>query len=350
MTRTVEIRYNILRNGAWAGALAAPETSAPVLRMSTVGDIKTALSGDFIVHPDANWLTDEIQPVLIIDGVQHPLGVYLPATEREAETDSARSVHIEAYDRCWKVQDNYTEDMHYIAAGTNYISAVKALLEAAGIAAVLATPTGLTISTARQDWDIGTSYLEIINQLLGEINYKDLWFNAEGVAVLEPASVPTAANIRHTLDSEDVKSLLLPQITRETDVYRAPNVFVCIVTNPDQAGAGSLVARAENNNPQSPLSILRRGRRIVRVVYVDNIASQAELQAYADRLLFDSMSQGETMVVSTGLLPGYGVNEITALRYGELSALCRETAWTMELRPGGTMSHTLERVVYKLDT
>lgn len=348
MIRTVEVRFNLLRNGAWAGNLLALESSAPVLRMNVTGDIKTALSGDFAVQEDANWLTDEIQPVLLIDGVPYPLGVFLPATARDAENETTRSVHIEAYDRCWKVQDNYTEDLYYIAAGTNYITAVKTLLEAAGIAAVLATPTSLTTATARQDWDIGTSYLEIVNQLLSEINYKPLWFNAEGVAVLEPAAVPTAANIRNTLDSSDVKSLLLPQITRETDIYRAPNVFICIVTNPDLTGP--LVAKAENNNPQSPLSIMRRGRRIAEVVYVQNIASQEELQTYANRLLFDSMTQGETLVVSTGLLPGFGVNEITALHYGDLSALCRETAWTMELRPGGTMSHTLERVVYNLES
>lgn len=347
MTRTVDVRFNLLRNGAWAGYLLAPEGSAPVLRMNTTGDIKTALSGDFAAQADANWLTDEIEPVLYIDGTPHTLGVFLPATAREAENETTRSVHIEAYDRCWKVQDNYTESMYYIPAGTNYVSAVKMLLEAAGIAAVLATPTSLTTATARQDWGIGTSYLTIINQLLSEINYKPLWFNAEGVAVLEPAAMPTAANIRNILDSGDVRSLLLPQITRETDVYRAPNVFVCIVSSPDLSGP--LVAKAENNNPQSPLSIQRRGRRIVQVVYVDNIASQAELQSYADRLLYDSMTQGETLVVSTGLLPGFGVNEITALHYGDLSALCRETAWTMELRSGGTMTHTLERVVYKIE-
>ena len=109
-----------------------------------------------------------------------------------------------------------------------------------------------------------------------------------------------------------------------------------------------LLAKAENANPQSPLSIMRRGRRIVAVEHVDNIASQDELQAYANRLRNESMITAETFRVETGLLPGYGVADVTALHYGEFAAVCIERAWDMELRPGGSMNHTLERVVAAL--
>ena len=57
------------------------------------------------------------------------------------------------------------------------------------------------------------------------------------------------------------------------------------------------------------------------------------------------MLTGETIRVSTALLPGYGVADVTAIHYGELSAVCVERGWTMQLAPGGTMTHELERVV-----
>lgn len=347
MTRTVEIRFNLLRNGAWAGELIALESSTPTLRMNDAADIKTSLSGDFAVLGEANWLTDEIQPVLSIDGTPHSLGIYLPSTVQEVENETTRSVHIEAFDRCWLVQDHYTEDRHYIASGTNYITAIKTLLEAAGVAAVLATASSLTTSIAREDWEIGTSYLEIVNQLLSEINYKPLYFNEEGVAILEPATVPTASSIRQTLDSSKVESLLLPQISRETDVYRTPNVFICVVSSADRNAV--MIATAENTNPQSPLSIARRGRRIAAVYRVDSVANQTELQAYADRLRNESMISGETVMVQTALLPGFGVADAIALHYGDFSDICVEHAWTMALVPGGTMTHTMERVVVNLD-
>ena len=346
MTRTVEIRYQILRNGAEYCELHAVEESAPLLQMNETDEIKISLSGDFIEDPRINWLTDEIRPRLIIDGVTSPLGVYLPATVTPSEDESTKSVRVEAFDRCWRVRDNYTETLLYFPAGSLYVEVVKQLLAACGISIVIATPSTATLSESREDWEIGTSYLTIINDLLSEINYNQLWFNADGAAVLEPAAVPSALNIKHILDDNDVRSLLFPRIERTTDIYNAPNVFICICSNADKSAP--MVATAENNNPQSPLSIQRRGRRIVSVEHINNIASQAELQAYTDRRRNESIITGEQITAYTALLPGFGVGDVTALHYGDLSTVCIERAWSMELCVGGEMKHDLERVVIAL--
>ena len=78
---------------------------------------------------------------------------------------------------------------------------------------------------------------------------------------------------------------------------------------------------------------------------VDNIASQEELEAYATKLLNDSMLSGETIRVETILLPGFGVADVTALRYDDTMGICIEKAWDMQLEIGGKMTHTLEKVV-----
>lgn len=360
--RTVDIRYQILRHGAFYGWLAAPVDGAPSLRMEAAGEIKTALSGTFgtwVTDADGNrvepdWLSDEIEPILVIDGKEHPLGVYAASQVTPTESNDVQSLQIEAFDRCWRVRDTKAESRLYFASGTQYISAVEQLLVASGIAVVLATPSSETLKEARE-WDIGTSFLEVTNELLGEINYNQLHFTPEGYAVLEPASVPTASEIQHRIsdDPDDLAAgadridALLPAITRTTDVYNAPNVFVAWCANPDKSG--NMVARSENINPQSPLSISRRGRRIVQVTQVDNIASQEELQAYADRQRNDSLISGETIEISTALLPGYGVRDVVGLKYKDLSALCILQGYTMELRAGGAMRMTLERVVYNFD-
>lgn len=351
-SRTVDFIYKIIRNGADYGFLRA--IGAPVIRCNDADSIKMSVSGTFA--PEARDaagavipfepLSDGISPILVIDGQEHPLGVFLPATVEPVESEGVQELRIEAYDRCWLVRDCYTDGIYSIPAGTPYLTAVEALLTAAGVQTVLATPSAATISETREDWDIGTSYLTIVNDLLGEINYNPLWFNQLGIAILEPASVPTAANIEHTLDADNVESLLVPQISRRTDVFQAPNVFVVVCANPDKSA--DMVARAENTNPQSPLSIARRGRRIVSVERVDNIASQEELDAYAARRRDESMISGETIEVTTALLPGWGVADVTALHYGEINAVCIERAWEMTLAPGGDMHHTLERVVYNL--
>lgn len=355
MTRKIDFKYRVLRGGAVFGELhASPDVSAPIKRMDDSAEIKTCLSGTFfpdVTDADGNtveadWLSDEIQPIMIVDGVEHALGVYAAATVTPWTIQAARTLRIEAFDRCWRVRDTYITTRVYFAASTPYLTAIESLLTMAGVTFVFATPTAAVLAEDREGWEPGTSALSIVNELLREINYNELWFDASGAAVLEPAAPPTVENIEHTLDADEVESLVVPQISRETDVYSAPNVFLCMCSNPDKSGV--MTATAKNSNPQSPLSIARRGREIVSVVRVNNIADQTTLQAYADRLRNESLIGGETIRIQTALLPGFGVADVVALHYGDLAALCVERAYTMELRVGGTMQHELERVVYNL--
>lgn len=345
MIREVDVKFYVYRDGAIYSELYS--VSPPALRMDTTAGIKMSMQGEFLANANVNWLTDTVHPTLVVDGTETPLGVFLPAAARDTENETTKSIVVELYDRCWQVRDSLTERRLFLRAGTNYVEAIKTLLVEAGVSLVLATPTTETLAEAREDWDIGSSRLEIINQLLGEINYNELWFNADGVAIVEPATVPTAANIKHTLDATDVTSLLLPSKTSELDFYSAPNVFICVCSNADKEAP--LVATAVNDNPQSPLSVTRRGRRLATVIRVDNVASQRELNNYARRMRDNSVSRGEVIQVQTALHPGYGAFDVTAINYGDTVAICTETAWEMELRTGGTMTHTLERVVYALD-
>ena len=345
MTRLLETRFVVLRNGADFGLLYPKENSLPTIQMNAKARVKTSLSGEFVRNDNISWLSDKIRAELIIDGTTHPLGVFLPATVQWKETETTKTVSIEAYDQCWQLSDTKTEGILHLNEGTNYIEAVKLLLTQAGIALVSSKPSSATLAEDRE-WELGTSYLDIVNQLLGEINYNPIWFNSSGVAILEPASVPTAENIEHRIDSSDSDCLMLPSITNEIDAFNAPNVFVCVCSNPDKDDV--MIAKAENTNPQSALSIARRGRRIVHTEKVDNIADQTELQAYAERLRNESMITGEVFRIQTALQPGHGVNDVVAFHHDDVTAICIETSWSMSLGVGGTMTHSLEKVVYNL--
>lgn len=361
--RTVDFAYRVLRGGAFYGWLQAPTNGVPVIRMDETAEIKTSLSGEFSPlvtdsngnRIEADWLSDEIQPVLILDGVEHSLGVFAAASVTPSENNGVETLRIEAYDRCWRVRDTNTVSRLFYAAETSYTNIIKSLLAGAGISTALVTPCASVLAEDRE-WDIGVSYLTVINELLGEIAYNPLRFSPEGYAIAEPASTPTPDAIRHRVSDEpdDITAgaaqidRMLPQISRETDVYSRPNVFVAYCSNPEKTEY-NMVASAENNNPQSPLSIPRRGRRIVQVTRLDNIADQDALQAYVDRERNASLIGGETIQIVTALQPGYSVGDIVALRYKDLDALCVLKACSMELRAGGSMSMSLEKVVYNFD-
>ena len=118
MTRTVDFRYIVMRNGADYSELTPAPGSTPSVRMNDAGAIKTSFSGSFL-HPvdDIDWMTDQIRPEMILDGVVHPLGIFLPATVGRRETDTGNAVQIEAYDRGWQVRARSTETQIYFAAG-----------------------------------------------------------------------------------------------------------------------------------------------------------------------------------------------------------------------------------------
>lgn len=353
--RKIGFRYLLLRGGAYYAQLRALSDSAPRIRCDSEGEIKASFSGTFAPQAydvdgkpmEIDWLSDEIQPCLILDGVQHPLGVFMPATPKNVNDGIVESVSVEAYDRCWRVRDTNSAALPFWPAGTLYLDAIKQLLVEAGVGTVLAVPSDAAFPEDREDWDIGVSYLSIVNQLLTEINYYPLYFDASGAAILRPVVTPDASSINRTLDVRNREARILPGISRETDIFSAPNFFIVTCSNPDKDDL--MVATAANENPQSPLSVQRRGRRICARLRVDNIASQEELQAYADKLRNESLITGESLRISTALMPGCSVNDVVALHYGDLTSLCIERGFDMELRVGGKMNHRLERVVYNLD-
>lgn len=363
MVRQETIRFKILRNSIVCGELF-PTANPPTLMMDRSGEIKMSMQGEFFAEAidtrgrplQVDWVADEINPVLIIDGVESSLGILMPSTITNSRDQATKTINLQAFDRCWRLRDTKVENSIYFAAGTLYLDAVEGLLTAAGIPNVLRIDSDATLAEDREDWQAGASYLAIVNQLLSEINYKQLWFNSEGSAILEPKMLPTAHNIKHVFTDKkpDPRNRMeigliriSPTLTRETDIYSSPNVFICICSNADKSAG--MVAMAENRNPQSPLSISRRGRRIVSVVNVKNIASQAALQSYANNLLSESMIGGETVNIETSLIPGFSVDDPVAIAAEDVDGICIERSWTMELKPGGRMTHTLERVVLNLD-
>jgi hypothetical protein len=194
-----------------------------------------------------------------------------------------------------------------------------------------------------REFEIGTSYLEIINIFLSEINYGSIWFDQNGFGVLQPIRSATAENIDHQYGTNDGLRVLKRPCSRQVDIFNAPNVFIVVCQNPDLKE--QLVSVAVNENPMSELSVFRRGRRIATVVSVDNVPDQETLDEYASKLVFKSMLSEELVTIATGNVPGHTVNNIVALVHPDISGIFQETAWNLTLAPGQEMQHTLRRAM-----
>lgn len=342
MIRRFGARVDVLRNGVKLTELQFSD--APSISADSRGKIKTSMAGGFKYNPLVNYFKDELRPVIVIDGIESSVGIYRIGTVASRfNSNGVRYDEIDAYDRGFALTQRKTEGIKHIAAGTGYIAAIEQLLTDAGITQKIIFPSTATLQTDREDWAVGTEYIVIVNQLLEEINYKNIWFNSEGYAIVEPKMEPSAERINHYYDATTELSVTYPDCSTETDIFSKPNVFVAICSNADLPSP--LTATAINDNPNSALSITSRGIRIPQIYKVDNIAGQAELQAYINGIRNQSMYSTESVTIKTAIMPGHGIGDTIAINHPAIQGIFEETSWRFTLAAGEAMTHKVKRVM-----
>lgn len=338
--RDVDYRVDVLRNGAPLTQLEF--ATAPSISVDNEADIKMTMRGEFKRNEAVNYLSDELRPVMILDGVEHNLGIYRVGTKSSAMNDGVTIDTVECYDRSVLLNWAKVESIPYFPAGTRYAEIISGYLQAAGIKAVMFVTTDAELQTDRSDWDVGTSYLKIVNTLLEEINYKSIWFDVEGMCRIEPYEEVSMENIKHNYGPAAV-SMISDYYASETDMFETPNVFIVVCENPEYGEVWT--ARAENTTPASKLSTISRGLRIPKVYKVDNIASESALQEYAEKICNESMQTSEQVTITTANFPDHNPGDTIAVSVGDLEGVFRETGYSMSLTTGAAMTHNLQRMV-----
>jgi len=335
-------RFEILRENAFFSEIIAVDHSVEVQNVEN-SELKMSLRGAFFQVPDKiNLLTDRLRPLMIINGTEYPLGKYVVTTETRISANGVEQIEIEAYSLLYLAKRKKIEERLSISAGDNYISFIMSLLNQCGIKDIDAEQSSLTFSTAREDWDIGTPYLDIINQLLTEINYNTAWVDLNGTVRLTKYTAPRVSDILHCY-SADEYSIIESNHSRTTDRYGKSNVFRVTCENPEHKEP--MVAIAENNSPDSPYSTVNIGR-ILHSERVNNIPDQETLQNYANRLRDQSLQETETVEFYTAIAPTHTSHDVVALDSGTLTGIYVETEWTLPMSPGASMTHKARRILY----
>lgn len=348
MIRRVEYRLKALRNGAHLAYLRWDAASPPSVVTRASADLKASMAATVLPaapgEPEIDWLRDELQPCIIIDGVETPLGIFRPTNIVPQKQSGVTSTAVTAYDRNWLVQTRRTETLLHLPAGESYVDTIKKLLLDCGIGLVLADPSSAVLPADREDWQIGTSYLKIINQLLSEIGFNSLWFDADGLAHLEKYVAPSSAYIKRRYSTRTGLNLrpMLPGYSDSTDIFSAPNVFIAICDNADRTAV--LTATAENKSFGAK-SIPRRGIRIAQVEKVDQIADQEALQAYVDKLRDDSLMATRELSFAVPVEAGHGVGDIISIEHPDVGGIYKETGWSLSLAAGSQLNITAKRTV-----
>lgn len=247
-----------------------------------------------VVNPYVDFLA-VFQNIAYEDGREperHQLGLFtIPVPSGSRTTRIAQGTYT-GYDISSLLQKRAFTDTYNIAGGTNYRTAVMAILALAGISRVDIDATTKTLADPRT-YSIGDGYLDAVNELLNAIGYFNLAATPDGKALSRPSMDVRFVEPYRVIRDEDLMSAVDSQ---PTDTSVANIVMVIQDNNLDTP----LTAIRRNDAPDSPTSTISLGP-ITRVERQSNLADQAAVDALADRLL----SEGRTFyqTASLRLLP-----------------------------------------------
>lgn len=329
------------KNGVYLGDVTATGS----INCDSRADIGRSASLTISEIKDINYIDERIKSYMELSAprgwLKYPLGVFLISSPNRDNNGYRTTREVECYDQSVVLQEDKFTTRYYVASGTAYTDEVETILNSAGIVNTAIISSDKETSSAIE-FEIGTSKLEAVNSLLSAINYNRLWFDADGNACAEPYVLPTERTVEDTYETNK-ESIILPGITESLDVFNCPNIIVRYVENPD---TGELKSTYINDNPESILSTVSRGRNIVDIESVTDIADQTTLDAYVQRVAAEKSVYG-TLTFDTAIMPHH--TNLNCLMVNnkdiEVNEKFIELAWEIPLEIGGRMKHICRKVV-----
>lgn len=272
--------------------------------------------------------------------LSYQLGIYIMSSPIRTD-DYCIELDIDCYDKSIILKEDKLADRLYIPAGSNYVREVQKVIASAGIKKISIEGSSLTLKNDLE-FEIGTDKLSVVNDLLYAINYNPIHFDRTGTAVSERYIEPS---VRKTEEEylTDRYSIIKSGAQQTRDLYNIPNVIIRYTNTPD---ADDLRSEYINDSADSILSTVRRGRRVVDIESVDDIADQNTLDAYTKRVAIEKSQINDTVTLPTALMPHHSYKNCIFVRHDNLGIGAKfiENSWSMDLEVGGTMQHQIKRV------
>lgn len=371
-SRTTSYRWEILTHSAGAdrlvGFLDGVVDGSATLSWSLYAAVKGSgnLKVTDIVTPQPGFMTIQqvsltsarLRPVLIIEGLPEiPLGVFLISAAPEDWSDTGRILNLELLDRATVLDQDLMDVSYTVDTATPILSAVAAVVALAG-ESMNVDATVTTLLSAPMVWPAGTSKLQIVNDLLGALNYNSLWVDGVGIFQATPYVVPANRSLFYeilngvTRDLVDgATAIYSQQWSRDKDLFNVPNKVIAVQAATGTAAA--LIGTYTNTDPLSPFSYPSRGNRWVTKVLADVATPNgvdavviAFLQAKAQASLIAS-SAVQAMVDVKHLPVPIRVSDV--MRFGNvpagIDARHTVTSISLDANPLGLMTTKLQVVL-----
>lgn len=239
--------------------------------------------------------------ITIQNGVKerHPLGTFLVQTPSSSFNGKIRDVSMDAYTPLLELKENPPPLGYSILKDTNIMSEAYRISREHARAPIV-RPT--CDSKLYYDFVANTNdtWLSFLIDLISNAKY-EYSLDELGRILFSPKQDATSLWPVWTYDDSN-SSILYPELTMDHDLYGIPNVVEVIYSN----GKDQHYARVVNDDPNSPISTVSRGREIIhRTTNPDIVGNptESQIEEYADQLLKALSTLEYTISYSHGYCP-----------------------------------------------
>nr|WP_302599765.1 hypothetical protein [uncultured Cellulosilyticum sp.] len=306
---------------------------------NSLGRLKSSLTvkiqEDELLNID--YMNDRVKPVAIIDGVEYPLGIFLISSPNRNIESTGVTRTLTCYSKLKILDNDKVLARYYVPSGSNVVNQVINLLGN--------EPYDIAISEATtntdHEWEVGTSKLDIINDLLDIINYVSLIPGADGKFISYPYKLPSERE--HTIEYvEGNDSIIVSSMVEDFDFFDVPNIFVRYTNSVDIDPP--IVATYPLQTGDNPITIDGRAPN-VSVEEVSDISDQSTLYAKCKQDAYNARSVYSHLEFSTAINPVHSYLDCIWVKVGDIDYKYIETSWSFNLRAGNLMKHVARRVV-----
>lgn len=272
--------------------------------------------------------------IIIQNGVRekYPLGTFLVQTPSFSYDGKVRNVSMDAYTPLLELKENMPPLGYSILKGENIMDYAYRLtrehVRAPVVKAVCAEELFNDFVASTDD-----TWLTFTTDLIANAKYT---FDLDEMGRILFAPKQDTASLQPIWTYDDSNSsILYPDLSLDHDLYGVPNVVEVIYSN----GGDYYYSKVVNDDPNSPISTVNRGREIVhRVTDPDVIGdpTRNQIQEYAEQLLRDLSSLEYTIKYSHGYCP-VRVGDCVRLNYkaaGLTDVKAKVISQTIKCEPG----------------
>lgn len=228
-----------------------------------------------------------------------PLGTFLVQTPGSSYDGKSHSSTMDAYTPLIELKENNPPLGYSMLKGGNIMERAYQVVRDNARAPVVKTTN---VKTLYYDFVANTddTWITFTNDLIANAKYK-LSLDEMGRILFAPEQDTASLQPIWTYNDNN-SSILLPEISVNRDLYGIPNIVEVVYSTGNEYYYG----KAVNDDPNSPISTVNRGRPITRRITnpeLQGTPTDRQVQEYAEQLLRELSSLEYTISYSHGYCP-----------------------------------------------